>query len=87
MDSIIRKLYLGQFEPEHLSKQVLSKSSLDKLSGYLDELQVEKGYGYTENLYEAIVDVSVQEQTEAFANGIRFAFRLFRELDLLEKVK
>lgn len=80
MDSIIQSLYLGDFEVEKLKKQTNSTDISRGLCCLLDELKAEKGFDYVEKLYRAICEDSLSEQTEAFAAGIRFGFRLQQEL-------
>lgn len=61
-------------------KSSVSSENDSTLCELLDQLKTEKGYQYTEKLWDAIISLNAEENTKAFAKGIRFAMMLLSEL-------
>lgn len=77
MDSFFHDLYFGPFSVHCESRFSPECNDLfDKLAPYIDKLEGEHGSAFVGELWDAFSNLSMQEQTEAFQAGIRFAFQL-----------
>lgn len=80
MENLLDQLFEGEYSPMEEPPSERCKQLKKQLTVYTDQIVETMGMNFMDELLYASADLTHQLQKEAFREGVRFSFRLYRDL-------
>lgn len=80
MENLLDQMFEGEYSPMNAPPSERCKQLKKQLIVYTDQIVATMGMTFMDGLFFAAADLAHQLQKEAFREGVRFSFRLYRDL-------